>query len=202
MSQNPPENDPLEVIDEAELPDTGEFSAADERAPEQPSDPIDPFLALQAKAAEWEDRAKRERAELENYRKRAAREKAEGLRYANRNLLSDLIPIIDNFDMGLQAATKAAEDSVIAQGMRMVFKQIQDFLESNGVKEVEATGKVFDPNQHEAVSAIPSAEVPEGDIIQVLRKGYRLHDQLLRAATVIVSKGPETPAGEEEAPSV
>ncbi len=196
MSQNPPENDPLEVIDEAELPDAGEFSATDEPVSEQSSEPIDPIAALRAKASEWEDRAKRERAELENYRKRAAREKADGLRYANRNLLSDLIPIIDNFDMGLQAATKESEDSVIAQGMRMVFKQIQDFLESYGVKEVEAAGKAFDPNQHEAVSAIPSPEVPEGDVIQVLRKGYRLHDQLLRAATVIVSKGPEaaTPA--------
>ncbi len=187
MSQNPPENDPTEVIDEAELPETGASSAADVPAPE-----VDPLAALQAQADEWRDRALRNQAELENYRKRAARDKADGLRYANRNLLGDLIPIIDNFDMGLQAAAKEGENSVIAQGMRMVFKQMQDFLENCGVKEVEAAGQPFDPNQHEAVSSQPSAEVPEGEVLQVLRKGYRLHDQLLRAATVIVSKGPES----------
>lgn len=193
MSQNPPENDPIEVIDEAELPETGEFSAAEVPAPE-----TDPLRALQAQADEWRDRALRNQAELENYRKRAARDKADGLRYANRNLLGDLIPIIDNFDMGLQAAAKESEKSVIAQGLRMVFKQLQDFLENAGVKEVEAAGKPFDPNQHEAVSSQPSTDVPEGEVIQVLRRGYRLHDQLLRAATVIVSKGPASGSAESD----
>jgi len=191
MTENPPENDPLEVIDAEELQESAGFSAARARSPEPPLEAVDPLGALQAQAEEWRDRALRTQAELENYRKRAARDKAEGLRYANRNLLADLLPIVDNFDMGLQAATREGEDSVIAQGMRMVFKQMQDFLENAGVKEVEAAGMPFDPNQHEAVSAVASADLPEGAVLQVLRRGYRLHDHLLRAATVIVSKGPE-----------
>jgi len=191
MSENPPENDPQAVIDAEELQEGGGFAAADPDAPEESPDAVDPMAALRAQADEWRDRALRTQAELENYRKRAARDKADGLRYANRSLLTDLLPIVDNFDMGLQAAAREEADSVIAQGMRMVFKQMQDFLENAGVREVEAAGLPFDPNQHEAVSAVPSAELPEGAVLQVLRRGYRLHDQLLRAATVIVSKGPE-----------
>jgi molecular chaperone GrpE len=92
--------------------------------------------------------------------------------------------------MGLAAATADGAQSSIAQGMQMVHKQLNDFLANNGLKEIETDGKAFDPNLHEALSQQPSDEVPEGHVISTTRKGFHLHDRLLRAANVIVSTGP------------
>lgn len=146
--------------------------------------------------AQWKDAALRAQAELENFRKRAAREKMDAIKFANARLLGDLLPVLDNFDMGLAAARSEDSKSPLAMGMEMVFKQIEEFLSSNGVTEIATTGP-FDPNQHEAVQQEPDGETPENHIIRPLRKGYRLHDRLLRAASVVVSTGPtssETPA--------
>ncbi len=99
--------------------------------------------------------------------------------------------------MGLAAATADASNSSILQGMQMVHKQLNEFLANNGLKEVETDGKEFDPNLHEALSQQASDEVPEGQIIATLRKGYMLHDRLVRAANVVVSTGPASAAGAE-----
>lgn len=139
----------------------------------------------------WKDLAYRSQAELDNFRKRSAREAQETRAYANADLLRALFPILDNFDMGLEAARAESEKSMIFMGMSMVNRQLQDFLRDSGVQEVEAQGKVFDPNLHEAVSQEPSAEVPEGSVIRVTRRGYKLKDRLLRAASVVVSSGPQ-----------
>lgn len=141
-------------------------------------------------ANKWRNLALRSQADLENYRKRMAREKSDAIQYANASLLSSLLPVLDNFDMGLQAARQDGEDNIIYQGFVMVRKQIEDFLSENGVTAVEASGS-FDPNLHEAVKQEHDDEVPEGEIVAELRKGYRLSDRLLRAANVVVSKGPE-----------
>ena len=148
---------------------------------------------VQVELEKWRDIAARSQADLENYRKRMAREKSEALQYANRGLLESLLPIIDNFEMGLQAAknTEEGENSVIYQGMVMVFKQIEDFLSNEGVETVTAEGQDFDPNIHEAIKQEPSDTVPEGGILYTMRRGYRLKDRLLRAANVVVSSGPE-----------
>ena len=148
---------------------------------------------VQAELEKWRDIAARSQADLENYRKRMAREKSEALQYANRGLLESLLPIIDNFEMGLQAAkdTEEGEKSVIYQGMAMVYKQIEEFLTNQGVEIVSADGESFDPNIHEAIKQEASDEVPEGQILYTMRRGYRLKDRLLRAANVVVSSGPE-----------
>lgn len=163
----------------------------DENAIEEAQEELDPIQKLEAEVNQWKDRALRNQAEMENFRKRSAREKSDAIRYANSSLLGELMPILDNFDMGLQAARQENAGSIITQGMSMVYKQMNDFLESQGVKRIEAEGQIFDPNLHEAVSQAHSDEVPEGNIINVLRQGYQLQDRLLRAATVVVSKGPE-----------
>ena len=181
-----------EATEAPETEDDIPNDAATEAAVEESQEALDPMQKLEAEANEWKDRALRNQAELENYRKRAAREKMDAIRYANGSLLSDLLPILDNFDMGLTAAKQESPDSIITQGMSMVLKQMQDFLDSQGMKRVDADGKVFDPNVHEAVSQEFSDDVPEGNVIAVLRNGYHLSDRLLRAATVVVSKGPKT----------
>jgi len=138
----------------------------------------------------WKDVAARSQAELDNYRKRMAREKTEAIVYANRNLLEGLFPIIDNFEMGLKAAQDGeGESSMIFQGMSMVFKQISDFLADQGVEIIPSDGVAFDPNVHEAIKQEPSEEVAEGQILYTMRRGYRLKDRVLRAANVVVSSG-------------
>jgi len=170
--------------------------ADSEQAEEEPLDPLEKALR---EASDWRDRAMRTQAELENFRKRMTRERGEAIQYANAGLLESLLPIIDNFEMGLKAARSESEDSVIYQGMNMVFRQTQDFLRDNGIEAVDSVGDVFDPNRHEAVEQQFSDEVEEGHIIAELRRGYRLGDRLLRAANVIVSKGAgNAAAGESE----
>ncbi len=169
-------------------------SAVEEAAEsEAETDAVDDEVAAdgQADAEKWRELALRSQADLENYRKRMAREKSEAIQYANASLLSSLLPVLDNFEMGLQAARQEGEGNVIYQGFVMVRKQIDDFLSENGVRPVPAEG-AFDPNQHEAVKEEHHDSIAEGEIIAELRRGYRLNDRLLRAANVIVSKGPST----------
>lgn len=146
---------------------------------------------FEAEAAKLKDLALRARADLDNFRKRALREKEEAIRYANNGLLERLLPVIDNFELGLDAAKSAADTASILQGMAMVHKQLQDFLKNNGLEEVQAEGEAFDPNKHDAVSQEFSAEVPEGHVVRQVRKGYKIKDRLVRASSVIVSKGPQ-----------
>ena len=146
---------------------------------------------FEAEAAKLKDLALRARADLDNFRKRALREKEEAIRYANNGLLERLLPVIDNFELGLDAAKNAADTGSILQGMAMVHKQLQDFLKNNGLEEVQAEGEAFDPNKHDAVSQEFSTEVPEGHVVRQVRKGYKIKDRLVRASSVIVSKGPQ-----------
>jgi molecular chaperone GrpE len=153
----------------------------------------DPVTALQAEVTRWKDLAYRSQAELDNYRKRAAREAQEARAYANADLLRSLLPIMDNFEMGLEAARAESEKSMIFMGMSMVQRQIQDFLREMGVQEIEAHGKPFDPNAHEAVAQEASELFADGTILRVTRRGYRIKDRLLRPSSVIVSSGPGKP---------
>jgi molecular chaperone GrpE len=121
---------------------------------------------------------------MDNLRKRTAREREEAIRYANQRLLEDLLPVIDNFEMGMQAAAQDTS-SMIYIGMDMVRKQLAEFLSNQGVEEILVTGQ-FNPNLHDAVSQEPSDQ-PEGEIIRLSRKGYKLRDRLLRPASVVVA---------------
>jgi molecular chaperone GrpE len=113
--------------------------------------PTDPVAALKAEVEKWKDSALRSMAELDNFRKRSAREAQETRAYANTDLLRGILPIIDNFEMGLEAARAESEKSMIFMGMSMVQRQIADFLRDMGVTEVEAgPGKAFDPHLHDA----------------------------------------------------
>ena len=145
--------------------------------------------SLAAEVEKYKDAALRARADLDNYRKRVAREKEDASRYANNSLLESLLPIVDNFELGLEAAQNTPEAIGIVQGLQMVRKQLEDFLRDHGVEIVNAEGISFDPNLHDAVAHEPSPDIPEGTVIRQLRKGFKLKDRLIRPASVIVSKG-------------
>ena len=142
----------------------------------------------------WRELAVRTAADLDNYRKRSAREREDAIRYANQGLLEDLLPVIDNFEMGMLAASQD-KSSMIYIGMDMVRRQMNDFLGNQGVTEIPAEGQMFNPNVHEAVSQEPGDE--EGRVLRVHRRGFMLRDRLLRPATVVVAKSAMESDGEE-----
>jgi molecular chaperone GrpE len=149
----------------------------------------DPTASLQADLDRFRDLALRSQADFENYKKRSAREKEEAIKYANSSLLERLVGILDNFELGLAAAKEQGSNSPIYSGMVLVQKQLNDLLTENGLQPIEAEGKKFDPNLHEAIAHEPSA-FPEESVIRQTRRGYRLKDRLLRPARVVVSSGP------------
>jgi len=144
---------------------------------------------LQADLDRFRDLALRTQADFENYKKRAAREKEASIKYANSSLLERLVAIVDNFELGLEAARGEGEDSPVFSGMGMVLKQLMDFLTEQGLQPIDATGQKFDPNLHEAIAHEPSDQFPEGIVIRQTRRGYRLKDRLLRPSSVVVSSG-------------
>jgi len=167
--------------------DTEERSDSDERPAERPAE--DSADAQMAEVAKWKDATLRAQADLDNYRKRVAREREEDFKRAQAVLLERLLPVLDNFELGMMEVRKADPKSPIAVGMEMIERQLKEFMSASGVEAIETEGVKFDPNLHEAVSQEESASAPEGHIIRQLRRGFRLRDRLLRAAMVIVSKG-------------
>jgi molecular chaperone GrpE len=154
------------------------------------SEAEDPMAGLQADLDRFRDLALRSQADFENYKKRSAREKEEAIKYANSSLLERLVGIIDNFELGLAAAKEQAADSPIYSGMVLVQKQLNDLLAENGLQPIEAEGKTFDPNLHEAIAHERSDQIPEGIVLCQARRGYRFKDRLLRPSRVVVSSGP------------
>jgi molecular chaperone GrpE len=178
-SDNPAQNPAAE-------PNPG--SAATDLQPASPEQ--DEGESLQADLDRFRDLALRSQADFENYKKRAAREKEEAIKYANSALLERLIAIVDNFELGLEAARSGGEDSPVFSGMSMVLKQLMDFLAEQGLQPIDATGQKFDPNLHEAIAHEPSEQFPEGIVVRQTRRGYRMKDRLLRPSSVVVSSGP------------
>jgi molecular chaperone GrpE len=153
---------------------------------------MEALRAEAAKAKEYWDKLLRTAADFENYKKRAIRERQDAIKFANEGIIGTLIPILDNFEMAL-AATATAQDPAVQSlqsGIAMIHQQLKKALSDAGLEEVDAASQAFDPNLHEAVSQQETAEVPEGHVVQQLRKGYKLRERLLRPASVIVAKKP------------
>jgi molecular chaperone GrpE len=132
-------------------------------------------------------------ADFDNFKKRAAREKQDAIKFANEILLQKLIPVLDNFDMALAAAQSSGKADAVQSlqtGVNMIYQQLRSALTEAGLEEVDAADKPFDPNLHEAVSQKETSEVPEGQVVQQLRKGYKFRERLLRPASVVVAKHP------------
>lgn len=184
--------------DKSPDPATGQSTAPeDAKTPEtettDATQALDPWEELEAEAAKWKEISLRTAAEMDNLRKRTAREREEAVRYANARLLEDLLPVIDNFEMGMQAAAQD-KSSMIYIGMDMVRRQLNEFLTAQGVEEIDTSG-LFDPNLHDAVAQEDCAAGEEGRILRVTRRGFKLRDRLLRPASVVVSKLPTAAEG-------
>lgn len=140
--------------------------------------------------ADLNDRYLRLAADFENHRKRTAREWSERVRSANAELLYDLLDMVDNFQ---RAVDVEHEESAYATGVRLILQQVQSLLQKWGVEPMDVVGTSFDPSRHEALLHVESDAETEGKVCQEIRRGYMLHDRVLRAAQVAVSKGkPET----------
>ncbi len=171
---------------------TGDTPAEDLATATLSPEQVEDLKARAEKADDHWQRLLRTTADFDNFKKRATREKQDAIKYANESLLEKLIPVLDNFDMALSATqntnTEAAQS--LQTGINMIYQQLKNTLVEAGLEEVDAAGKAFDPNLHEAVSQQETNDVPEGQVLQQLRKGYKLRDRLLRPATVIVAKNP------------
>jgi molecular chaperone GrpE len=139
-----------------------------------------------ADVAEWRDRYLRTLADFDNYRKRADREKQDFFKYALAGSMRDLLPVLDNFDRALDHAEQGDE---FHRGVSLIYKQLFDVLKKHGVRVIDEANVKFDPNIHEAVVRAEDPSVPEQTVVEILQKGYFLHDRLLRPAMVKVAVG-------------
>jgi molecular chaperone GrpE len=138
--------------------------------------------------AEARDKMLRAQAELDNYRKRARRELDDERKYAEINLLRDLLPVLDNITRAIDHAEKKADPAALMEGFRMVAQQLNTLLQRHHCKPIEAQGQAFDPALHEAVMQQPSPDQPPNTVMNVVQPGYQLYDRVVRPAQVIVSK--------------
>ena len=146
--------------------------------------------AAREEARQANERWIRERADGENLKKRAARERVEDVRAATGSLMRDLLPVVDNLERAVQAAQGGGNGQPLVEGVALVLKALTDVLARHGVTRVESKGVSFDPSHHEAVAHVESAEHEPNAVIEEHQPGYRHHDRLLRPALVTVSKGP------------
>lgn len=157
------------------------------------------LAAAEQKAAENWDKFLRATAEQDNLRRRNEREMANFHKYALERVFGELLAVADSLDMGLQAAEAPGADlKTVLEGLRLKHRQFFGVLEKFGVQVIDPAGKPFDPDQHEAVSMLASAEVPPNHVLGVMQKGYRLHDRVLRPARVVVAKAPDEAAAKPQ----
>jgi molecular chaperone GrpE len=175
-------------------PQTTREHAAEEQQPRNEIDGADQvredLAGLRARAQERDQflaLLQRTQADFENYQKRNQRERQEERRYWHGPLALDLLPVIDNLDRAMSAAKQAGESGPLVQGVALVQSQLLDILKRHGITPIDALGKPFDPNLHQAIMQKPSAEHPPQTIVQVLQQGFMIHDRVLRPAGVIVS---------------
>ncbi|MDF7807457.1 nucleotide exchange factor GrpE [Pontiellaceae bacterium B12219] len=174
-----------ETVEADDLPDT-EIIEDEEMVPvveeEEDESLRDQFVRLQADFANFRNRTQRERVEL--YQR------------ANEDLLLEILPVLDHYEMGLQTAEQHDADSAVVDGFKMVYEQFQNVLNKFKLEPIEAVGQEFDPHKHEALTHMPSEEYPEGICSNQIRRGYMFGDKLLRPAQVVVSSGPADAAAE------
>ena len=157
---------------------------------EQEVQEVDELAALTQERDDYLDRLQRLKAEFDNYRKRAARDQESLVARSTERLVKELLPVVDDLERALEAAAKH-EEATLEEGVRLVHRALRDTLAKEGLVEIETAGK-FDPHVHEALVAQPS-EADEGSVIDVVQKGYRLGDRVLRPARVVIA-GPREAA--------
>jgi molecular chaperone GrpE len=152
---------------------------------QEPKAPIDPLAEAEAKRDEYLDLARRTQADFENYRKRTAQQAALASERARAGLLRELLPVVDNLERALAAA--ADSEGPLHEGVKLVLSDLQGVLARAGVEALEPVGERFDPNVHEALSMRPEEGADSGVVVEVVEKGYRTRDAVIRPARVVVS---------------
>jgi molecular chaperone GrpE len=170
--------------EEAAGEDPAAESTAEAPEPEPEAEPEDELTKAQRERDEYLDLAKRTQADFENYRKRAAKDVAVSGARARAGLIRELLPVVDNLE---RALTSAPEDDPMGEGVRLVLMDMQGVLQRAGVEAIEPKGETFDPNVHEALTTRQEEGVEAGIVLDVVEKGYRGADQVIRPARVIVA---------------
>jgi len=184
-----PETAPVEVA-----ADTAAAEPAEGAVPE-----VDPLTAARAEAARNWDLFLRERAELENFRKRTQRDKEEFRLFQRKELLLEVLPVLDNLERALGHAGQNGETQGLLEGVTMTAVQFRKVIEDLGARSVVAVGAPFDPNLHQAMGQVETDEQPPGTVVSEFQRGYMLQDRLLRPALVMVAKAPSgEPAANQE----
>jgi molecular chaperone GrpE len=177
------------------VPPAAEAPPAEALTPEQKL--ARDLAAAQAEGVRVRDQLLRTAADFDNFRKRSRREVDEAQRRGRESAIKDLLPVFDNLERATAHAEGAPDAKSVADGLRIVMKQFVDTLDKMGVKRVASVAQPFDPSVHEAISHVESTEHPAGVIVAEVQPGYAMGDHLLRAALVVVSKGPPEPAQAE-----
>lgn len=172
----------------AEKPADAEAPKAEEKSAEPAAAP-DTTEILKQQLAEANDRNLRLMAEFDNFRRRSAKEQLELIEVANGKLLEKLSEVQDNFERAFASENKAKDLDAFEKGMQMIYNQFAKVLTDAGLEQIDPTGKEFDPNLHEALMQQPSDTIPEGHVVTVFQKGYKLKNKILKTAKVIVSSG-------------
>jgi molecular chaperone GrpE len=173
-------DDSLESDDDADMDEMTETDAGESDIE---------IAALQKKLDELHDKYLRQAAEYDNYRKRTAREKANLIQTASESLLKDILPLVDDFERGLELASTAEDMVAVRIGMELIYNKMKDFLTNNGVKEIDAMYEPFSTDWHEAVTNIPApSDDMKGMIVDVIQKGYTLNNKVIRFPKVVVGE--------------
>ena len=167
-------------------------SAADETETEQVTDdPVDMLAAAQMEAVEARQDMLRMQADMDNLRKRLVREQEKARRRTLERFMRDLLPVRDSLERGLEAASDpAASVEALREGKELIMKMLTKVMGDHGLQTIDPSGEAFDPEKHEAMTMLPSPDHDENTVIDVLEKGYQLHDRLIRPAKVVVSRKP------------
>lgn len=182
VSEHVNENTNSDVQNEKEQEKQAETEKVQDEQPNQTAE-------LQSQLNEMKDKYLRLSAEFDNYRKRTLKEKADLLKFSSEEVLKDLLPVIDDLDRALKAIETATEISAVKDGLTLIVNKFNDFLKAKGVKEIESIGLEMDTDLHEAITKIPAPdESQKGKIVDVIQKGYLLHDKVMRFSKVVVGE--------------
>lgn len=187
----PPSSDTGEASSQTTAPRDDQPDASDDPTEDAPApEPTleDKLEAAERQAQENHERFLRAAAELDNFRKRKEREVSDLRKYANQNLLRELLEVVDNLERALAASRESGEPEGLMEGVDMTLKVLLKIFDKVGVKPIASVQQPFDPSLHEAVMQEPSNDVPVNTVLKELQKGYMLRDRLLRPAMVVVSK--------------
>ncbi len=197
-------NEPDPSRNNSESDDSSEdFDRKNENLPSDPDEneetttfveiPLDKYQSLQEKAQERDDYLEQLRkvtADYDNYQKRMRRKRSEEKKYAARDIVKSLLPVLDDFDHALPSKSEEQENELV-QGMRMIYKKLVEVLNEQNVEQIDEEQVPFDPSRHEATTYVEDEEVDREEVAEVLRKGYQMHDQVLRPARVVIARPPQ-----------